>query len=94
MAWYALWKWFIKFNKRPYINYINIYKDYLYDKWYESLTDEQKIRVEKIKKQKEEKRIREIKQLMMFLGLSKFIYQNNEKERYDNYDDFTKRNDF
>lgn len=42
MAWYALYKWFRTFRKSRYVNYISIYKKYLYDQWFNSLSEEDK----------------------------------------------------
>ena len=42
MAFWSLYKWFSKFRKRPYINYINLYKQKLFNDWYESLTENEK----------------------------------------------------
>jgi hypothetical protein len=42
MAWYALYRWFAGFRKKPYINYIGWYKQYMYDNWFDSLSDEDK----------------------------------------------------
>jgi len=42
MAWYALWKWFIPWRKIRYTNWQRFYKNYLYDEWFNSLSDEDK----------------------------------------------------
>lgn len=39
MAWYALYKWFRPFRRAPYYNFVVLYKTYLYDEWFKSLTD-------------------------------------------------------
>lgn len=58
MAWFALYKWFAPWSKIPYINYIEWYRDYLYTEWYNSLSEEEKIkekqRIENIKKKNAE----------------------------------------
>lgn len=41
------------------VNIINEYKCFLYDEWYNSLTEEQKVRVEENKKRREGQRQRE-----------------------------------
>lgn len=38
-AWYALYKWFRPLRRAPYYNFVVLYKTYLYDEWFESLTD-------------------------------------------------------
>lgn len=53
MAWYSLYKWFIPWRKTPYTNMISWYKRFLYDEWFESLSEEDK--------QKETKRIADIR---------------------------------
>lgn len=44
MGWYSLYKWFRTFRKSPSTNYISWYKHYLYNEWYDSLSDEDKLR--------------------------------------------------
>ena len=57
MAWYSLYKWFRTFRKRGYINYVSWYKGFLYDKWFESLSEEEQRKEleqqEEFKKQRE-----------------------------------------
>ena len=60
MAWYALYKWFIPWRKTPYINMISMYKRYLYDEWFNSLSEEDQIKVKEIEKRSEEKRKRDL----------------------------------
>lgn len=60
MAWYVLYKWFIPWMKTPYTNMISMYKQYLYDEWYNSLTDEQKIKVKEYQERKEANRKKEL----------------------------------
>lgn len=64
MAWYALWKWFSPFRTTPYTDMIFWYKGYLYQQWYNSLTDEQKERLEEYRRKKRERTIREFASLM------------------------------
>lgn len=63
MAWYALYKWFIRFSKRPYINQIKMYKSYLYSEWFNSLTDEEKNKVNESKRVQKEMEKRKLMQL-------------------------------
>lgn len=41
IAWYALYKWFITFRKKPYTDWVEWYSDKLYLEWYNSLSAEQ-----------------------------------------------------
>ncbi len=55
MAWYSLYKWFVSFRKLPYVNIINWYRQFLYEGWFNSLTEEeQKKEKARIKGLKEE----------------------------------------
>ena len=68
MAWYAE----LKRRKWYCINGIDmilLYKQKLYDDWYNSLTDEQKQRLEEYRKEKEEKRKHEAKMALAKLGV-------------------------
>jgi hypothetical protein len=42
MAWMALYKWFIPWRKTNYINEVSWYRGYLYDEWFNSLSEEDK----------------------------------------------------
>lgn len=64
MAWYALWKWFSAFRTTPYENMISWYSGKLYQDWYNSLTDEQKARLEEYRRQKRERAIKNIASIM------------------------------
>lgn len=68
MAWYAELKrrnWYCING----IDMIRIYKQKLYDDWYNSLTDEQKQRLEEYRKAKEEKRKRDGEMALARLGM-------------------------
>lgn len=39
MGWYSLYRWFIQWSKRPYINRIEWFKQHLYDEWFNSLSE-------------------------------------------------------
>ena len=59
MAWRSLYRWFAAFRKSYYPDVIVIYKNYLYDEWFNSLSEEeQKAEIER-QQQLKEKRIRE-----------------------------------
>lgn len=40
MAFWALYKWFAPWRKRPFTNWIKWYRKKLYDDWYNSLSEE------------------------------------------------------
>lgn len=68
MAWYAELKrrnWYC-INS---INMIQIYRKKLYDNWYNSLTDEQKQRLEEYEKEETEKRKRDAEMALARLGM-------------------------
>lgn len=60
-------------------NWINEYKKYLYDTWYSSLTEEQKIALEEQRKRREEKHKQELdaslKRLALMSGMIFGLYQ-------------------
>lgn len=39
MAWFALYKWFIVFRTKPYINWIHVYQRMRYDEWLSTLPE-------------------------------------------------------
>ena len=52
-----LYKWFIQFRKSSYINWVNRYKRYLYDEWFNGLSDkEQNSELERQQKIKEKRK--------------------------------------
>lgn len=67
MAWYAELK-----RRKWYcidgIDMIHLYKRKLYDDWYNSLTDEEKQRLEEYRKEKEEKRKHDAEMALARLG--------------------------
>ncbi len=80
MAWYAELK-----RRKWYcingIDMIQIYRKKVYDDWYNSLTDEQKQRLEEYRKAKAEKNRREAKEamqrLLMMSGMVAGFYRRN-----------------
>lgn len=80
MAWYAELK-----RKKWYcingIDMIQLYRKKLYDDWYNSLTDEQKQRLEEYRKAKAEKNRREAKEamqrLLMMSSMVSGLYRRN-----------------
>ena len=56
MGWYSLYRWFIQWSKRLYINRIEWFKQHLYQEWFNTLSeDEQRI---ELKRQEELRRKR------------------------------------
>lgn len=80
MAWYAELK-----RKKWYcingIDMIQLYRKKLYDDWYNSLTDEQKQRLEEYRKAKAEKNRREAREamqrLLMMSRMVSGLYRRN-----------------
>ena len=70
------------------IDMIYEYKKFLYDEWYNSLTEEQKVILEENKKHQEEQRKREINtelaKLAMMSGMITNLYNKSNKDRYNN----------
>lgn len=68
MAWYAELK-----RRKWYcingVDMIQIYRKKLYDDWYNSLTDEQKQRLEEYRKEKAEKEKRDVEMALARLGM-------------------------
>ena len=71
------------------INMINEYKRFLYDQWYNSLTEEQKIKLEENKKRREEQRQRELNtelaKIAMMSGMIANLYSRSVSSKYDKY---------
>lgn len=85
MAWYAE----LKRRKWYCINGFNMiswYSQYLYDEWYNSLTDEQKEHLAEVRRKQKEKRDRELQnsvmRLMMMTGFISGAYRNINEEKY------------
>lgn len=68
MAWYALYKWFISFRKRTYVDYISWYKQYLYDEWFNSLSEEEQQLALEYQQKLRDKRKREGEMALARLG--------------------------
>ena len=76
MAWRSLQRWFLRFRKSYYPDVIVIYKNYLYDEWFNSLSEEeQKVEIER-QQQLKEKRKRDGERAMM-----QFLYLESEMRR-------------
>lgn len=74
-------------------NMINEYKKLLYNEWYNSLTEEQKIRLEENKKHREEERQRELNtelaKITMMTRMIAGLYTNSRPDKYNGvYDEF------
>lgn len=72
MAWYTLYKWFREFRKTPFFNYINWYRGYIYNEWFQSLDDDG--RMAELHHQQEIGKKYSIEQRRLFLKLDR-IYQ-------------------
>lgn len=89
MAWYAE----LKRRKWYCINgfqAINWYRRYLYDEWYNSLTDEQKQRLEENRRKREERRKQEAQAAIQRLAfMTAAVAGLNHNNKYHGlYDDF------
>lgn len=84
MAWYAELK-----RKNWYcinsINMIQIYRKQLYDDWYNSLTDDQKQRLEEYEKEEAEKRRRDAEMALARLGWLYSFMNRATHGRMDEY---------
>lgn len=83
MAWYALYKWFIPWRKIKYINRINEHKVYLYDEWFNSLSEEDQQkelnRIEEIR----ERRRRKVKQTLHTINaVTSYLYNKTSDPYY------------
>lgn len=68
MGWYSLYKWFIQFRKTHYTNMIYWYEKYLYDTWFNNLSDDEKQKeIERINKNKQKEKMK-INQLISVLN--------------------------
>ena len=59
MAWWALKKWFMRFRKSYYPDCRVLYKNFLYDEWFNSLTKEDQEEELRLQRELKEKRKRE-----------------------------------
>ena len=88
MAWYAELK-----RRKWYcikgIDMIYIYQKHLYDEWYNSLTDEQKQRLEESLKATKEKREREAREAIQRLAIMTGVIGSRTTNKYGKlYDEF------
>jgi len=79
MAWHALYKWFIRFRKIPYTNWVNWYRHHLYVEWFKTLSEEeQKVELERqrmIKEKRKQDREKALARLgMMFNVMNEFTH--------------------
>lgn len=77
MAWFALYKWFIPWRKTPYQNMILWYRNYLYNTWFDSLSEEERQNELKRVNDMKEKRKREGEASLYRLGKMFQIIDNS-----------------
>ena len=74
MTWRSLQLWFLRFRKSYYPDVVVIYKNYLYDKWFNSLSEEeQKTEIERQRRLKEKRKRDGERAMMQFLYLESEI---------------------
>ena len=66
-------------------NAIRWYRKYLYDEWYNSLTDEQKQKLEEYRRKKKEKEEREAKEAIQRLAYMTATIAGLSNRKYDKY---------
>ncbi len=76
MAWYSLYKWFISFRKLPYVNIINWYRRFLYEEWFNSLTEEEQEKEKARIKGLKEKEMAGLQRTCLTLGMLVGLYSN------------------
>lgn len=68
------------------IDMITEYRRFLYNEWYNSLTEEQKVKLEENKKRREEQRQRELNtelaKIAMMTGMIADLYSRTNKDKY------------
>lgn len=70
MAWYALYKWFSPWRKKPYTNYILWYSAKLYEEWFKLLPKEEQTKL--LERKKRERKL-SVRRLMMIRSISDII---------------------
>lgn len=88
MAWYALYKWFRPFRTIPYVNMISEYRRYLFEEWYNGLSDEDREIYDRIEREEEEKRKKSLARSFAMIGnVFNHIYNQSYPHAYmaDNY---------
>ena len=76
MAWYAEYRRRNNYNKLNELNMNKVYKQYLYDSWYNSLTDEEKQALEEAKRKKREESNKKLEDAFNRLGRVFEIFDN------------------
>lgn len=76
MAWWALKKWFMRFRKSYYPDCRVLYKNFLYDEWFNSLSEEEQEKEIERQRMLKEKRKRDGERAMM-----QFLYLESEMRR-------------
>lgn len=88
MAWRSLYLWFQTFRKETYINVNAIYRKYLYDEWFNSLSEEEQKKEIEYQKKLKEKREREGKMaLARFCAMTAKMQELSRRSLEDSYFD-------
>lgn len=84
MAWWALAKWFLPWCKSRRTNWVSWYKGYLYEQWFNSLSEEeQKNEIARIRKERELEKRRSEAAIRNFRQLARIIRDNCDREYFD-----------
>jgi hypothetical protein len=93
MAWWALKKWFMRFRKSYYPDCRVLYKNFLYDEWFNSLSEEDQKEELRLQRELKEKRKREgelaVQRLLCMTAAMKNLACRNI-DRPISYSDFLK----
>lgn len=83
MAWYSLYKWYSPWSKVYKRNWVTFYHNYLYDLWFENLSDEDKEKELKLQEEAKIKREKEFRYAVARLNrINSIIRHQLGEERY------------